>query len=166
MAIRTLGLCIEDPDLDLKQDQIKSRSVSATFTISWQITILHLTSRSPRTLNELPVMDSGYRRTSTGGRVNKEPKSPFPFGGLFPTLYLNHISFTQRQHPAFKSTYAGGSNPSLSLIINCVFPPFGNFLQNDTILFGLLSPAFFPSGSFGSNPFPLGHRHVPLMIKG
>ena len=28
MAIRTLGLCIEDPDLDLKQDQIKSRSVS------------------------------------------------------------------------------------------------------------------------------------------
>lgn len=51
MAIRTLGLCIEDPDLDLKQDQIKSRSVSVndvTFTISWQIRILRLTSRSAK----------------------------------------------------------------------------------------------------------------------
>lgn len=67
VAIRTLGLCIEDPDLDLKQDQTKSRSVSATFTISWQMTILHFTSRSARILNELPFMDSGYRRTSTGG---------------------------------------------------------------------------------------------------
>lgn len=28
MAIRTLGLCIEDPDVDLKQDRIKSRAVS------------------------------------------------------------------------------------------------------------------------------------------
>lgn len=54
VAICTLGLCIEDPDLDLKQDQIKSRSVSvndvlaATFTIGWQIRILHLTSRSAK----------------------------------------------------------------------------------------------------------------------
>lgn len=50
VAICTLGLCIED----LKQDQIKSRSVSvndvlaATFTIGWQIRIFHLTSRSAK----------------------------------------------------------------------------------------------------------------------
>lgn len=54
VAIRTLDLCIEDPDLDLKQDQIKSRSISVndvlavTFTISWQVIILHVTSRSAK----------------------------------------------------------------------------------------------------------------------
>lgn len=184
---------MKTPDPDRKQDQIKSRSVSAKSCTScdfydksadknppFDFTFSYIETSIVKTMS---YIDSGYRRTSTGGislsasgwseRVcvcvcgggaTEPTKSPFPFRGLYATLYLNHISFTQLQHSAFESTYAGSSNPSLSLRFD-IFTPFGSLLQNDAILFSLLSPTFLPSESFGRNSSPLRHRHVPLMIK-